>query len=1052
LARPLLQAHGMEARAFLRTLGDRWRHLSRQTALAILLTVLVALFAFFVLAWDHCFFSTCPDVGTLAAYQPGGAPLLLDRNGEVFADLTPVEHTTVPLGKLPSLVPQAFLAVEDKRFQEHGGIDWRRVGGAVMADLRAGGFEQGSSTITMQLARNLFPERLPGQRQTLARKLLEVKVAREIERRFSKQEILELYLNHIYFGNRAHGIEAASRQYFGIPATQLTLAQAALLAAQPKAPSHYDPRRHPDAALERRNLVLTLMQEQGRIPRREAEAAKTEPLGLAQPPRQARVEAGLAPWFVDQVRRELEEHFGGSLYTKPLRIRTTLDSRAQRAAEEELSRQLKLIESGQLGAFDGPRYASADAPAAEKPEPRQSGPAYLQGAVVSIDPADGDVLAWVGGRDFSQSQFDRVAMARRQAGSAFKPFVYAAALRDGWVLSQPLEDSPLSVRLSGGKVWQPKNFNDRYGSRVTLREALVRSMNVPTVRLAEAVGLGDVAAAAHQSGIGQPLPELPSIALGTVAVSPLELTTAYTPFAGLGTGTEPRLILSVEDEDGRVLWKPEPRRRKAVDPRVAYLITDVLTEALERGTGMAALGGGLGGMKVPAAGKTGTTNDGADTWFIGYTPDLVTGIWMGFDQPRPILEDATGGRLPAPVWGRMMQRFYTGRKPPAPWHRPDGVVARSVDPATGLLLKEGCSPVSGTPYEELFLAGAQPAAWCPGREGVPENGFPATRRTAEQRAAQTLAEQSEKAEKAEQAAQKKEEEAARKKEEQAEKERIAREKRDARERADREARLAQKEKEIAAREAALRRAEEDQKRTAQTAKREHDKAEAAKVARAQAEKDKRDRAEAAKLAKAKAKVEWQERQAQAERAAQAKADKAERARAGRSRAADPESRDGEIAAQQPEPERRLERRSERQVEPMPEPEQSAPDVQEPSSDDLSGWWELTNRIDETNYDAYRGLRLGYRLHLEQAGDRITGRGQKWTEDGHGLSAGARTPITVRGTVHGESVVLEFTEQGAHRATGGVFQWRLTPDGATLRGSFTSSAAAARGPSIARRLE
>jgi penicillin-binding protein 1A len=992
----------MRVRALLQILGDRWRHLSIQTALALLLTILVALFAFFVVSWDHCFFSTCPDVGRLAAYQPGGAPLLLDRNGETFADLTTVEHATVPLGKLPSLVPQAFLAIEDKRFQEHGGIDWQRVGGAILADLRARSFEQGFSTITMQLARNLFPERLPGQQQTLARKLLEVKVARSIERRFSKQEILELYLNHIYFGNRAHGIEAAARQYFSVPATQLTLSQAALLAALPKAPSHYDPRRRPGAALERRNLVLALMQEQGLISRREANAARTEPLGLAPPPRQERVEAGLAPWFVEQVRRELEEHFGSSLYTRPLRIRTTLDSRAQRAAEEELSRQLKLIESGQLGSFDGPGLG----PAAAKQTSGQGGPAYLQGAVVSIDPVGGDILAWVGGRDFSQSQFDRVAMARRQAGSSFKPFVYAAALRGGWVLSQPLEDSPLSVRLAGGKIWQPKNFNDRYGGRVTLRESLVRSLNVPAVRLAEAVGLGDVAATARRAGIGEPLPELPAIALGTVAVSPLELTTAYTSFAGLGTGAEPRLILSVEDEDGHVLWKPEPRRHKAVDPGVAYLITDVLGEALERGTGTAALDTGLGGMKIPAAGKTGTTNDGADAWFIGYTPDLVTGIWMGFDQPHPILDDATGGRLAAPVWGRMMQRFYTGRQPPAPWRRPDSVVVRSVDTASGLLLKEGCSPLTGTSgasYKELFLANVQPAAWCPGREEMPGNGFPTARRAAEQRA-QVLAEKSE------QATRQKEEEEKAKKEEQArksEEDRIARERHDAQERAGREA--------------ALRRAEENQKRAdLAEAKKEHDQAEAARRGAAKAEL---------------------ERQARAERA--------ERSRAGRPRMADPESREGEeVAARPPEPEARPDRRARSTTE----PDQTEVEVERAPADDLSGWWGVTNRIDETVYDAFQGLRLGYRIHLEQSGDRITGRGQKWTEDGRSLPAGARTPISVYGTVHGESVTLEFTEQGARRTSSGVFHWRLSPDGSALRGDFTSSAAATRGPSIARRLE
>jgi penicillin-binding protein 1A len=939
----------MEAKALVLTLRDRWRHLSRPTVLAIILTVLTLFFSIFLFAWNHCFFGTCPDVKTLTAYQPGGAPVLLDRNGEQFADLTPVEHATVPLYSLPSHVAQAFLAVEDQRFLQHNGVDWRRVGGAFVADLRTGSFQQGFSTITMQLARNLFPERIPGQEQSLARKLIEVRVAREIERRFSKQEILELYLNHIYFGNRAHGIEAAARQYFARSAAELTIPQAALLAGLPKAPSHYDPRRRPREALERRNLVLTLMERQRRIPRREAERAREEPLGLAAPPRQARTEAGLAPWFVEQVRRDLEEHFGADLYTQALRVRTTLDSRAQRTAEEELARQLKQIEGGQLGAFDGPRYSAAA-------EPSPDGTAYLQGAVVVLDPRSGDVLAWVGGRNFAHSQFDRASQARRQAGSAFKPFVYAAALRAGWVLSQPLVDRPLSVRLPSGQVWRPKNFTGNYEGQVTLRDALVRSKNVPTVRLASAVGLGEVAAAAHRAGIDEPLPELPSIALGTVAVSPLELTTAYTPFASLGGGVEPRFILAVENEDGKVLWKPEARRREILDPRVAFLITDVLGEALERGTGTGALREGL---KVPAAGKTGTTNDGADAWFVGYTPEMVGGVWIGFDKPRPILEDATGGRLAAPIWGRLMQRVYTGRKPPLPWPRPDGVVERAVDPGSGLLLAEGCA--AGAPTRELFLADAQPKAWCPGHGPQPRDGFPVVQRAEEERAEQVA--------RAEAAAAKKERN-------EKEEERIARERQEQalerkRELEARQARLDEEERRIAEREAALRRASDPDPES--------------------------------------------------------------------SDAVDEEAGEAEESAR-PEPVEDVAVLREDPDEPAEEPEA-----------DLSGWWELSNRIDETDYESYLGLRLGYRLQLEQDGDRITGRGQKWSEDGHALGGAARTPLTVRGRIEGRTVTLEFTEHGARRSTGGGFSWRLAPDDTTLRGSFWSTAAGTRGRSVARRM-
>src|SRR5436305_529981 len=551
-------------------IADRWRTLWRDLKqqgprpLAWFLAMLWAVVLFFGFAWSHCFFSTCPDVGRLAAFQPGGAPLLLDRNGEVFADLAQAERPVVPLSSLPGQVAQAFLAVEDKRFYEHRGVDWTRVGGAILADLHSGDFTQGFSTLTMQLARNVFPERIPGEEQTTRRKLLEIRVAQEIEGRYSKEEILELYLNHIYFGNRARGIEAAARQYFGVPA-------------------------------------------------------------------------------------------------------------------KELSGRLKRVGGGELGAFDGTRYSPAAEAAA-------GGTKYLQGAAVMLDARDGDVLAWVGGRDYAQSQFDRVVQARRQPGSAFKPFVYAAALAAGWVPSPPLVDQPLRVKMSNGQVWQPRNFSDRYEGQISMRDALVRSKNVATVRLADAVGLGEISALARTAGIGEPIPAVPAIALGTVAVSPLELTPAYTAFATLGPAAQPRLILRVEDDNGKVLWRSTPRRHPVLDPAVAYLVTNVLSEALVRGTGNLVQQTGL---HAPAAGKTGTTNEGADAWFVGYTPEIVAALWMGFDQPRPILADATGGRLVAPAWGRMLARVYQKRPEPKPWSTPSGVVSHPVDPATGLIVAPG---------------------------------------------------------------------------------------------------------------------------------------------------------------------------------------------------------------------------------------------------------------------------------------------------------------------------------------------------------------------------
>jgi penicillin-binding protein 1A len=683
--------------------SEHWRGthpVFRGTAIAI-----AALAILFAIAWKLCFFSGCPDVHKLASYRPGGASVLVDRNGKTFADLAPVEGELVTLRTLPPHVGEAFIAVEDQRFRDHGAIDVRRVLGAVLSNVRAGGVDEGSSTLTMQLARNVFPEDLPGQERTLRRKLLEVRVAQEIEDELSKDEILEMYLNHIYFGNGARGIEAASRHYFGRSANQLSLPQAALLAAMPKAPTHYDPRRHPKEARERRDLVLSLMGEQKRISDAEMKAAQAAPLGVVAKPRAQRTDAPFAAYYVEEVRRELEDHLGDDFYAHKLRIHTSLDANAQKAAEEELERQLRAIEAGALGPLSAPRYSASLQVADDGETP------YLQGAVVAMDAHNGDVLAWVGGRDFLHSRFDRVKSARRQAGSAFKPFVYATAVASGRMLNQKVLDQPLEISMGGRRSWKPKNFDGGFDGEITLRDALVRSKNVPTVRLAQDVGTHKIAELAQVAGIDPPISEQPSMALGTVAVSPVELAAAYTPFAALGEGVRPRFITRVESEDGKVVWQAdEPERKHVLDAAVAYVVTDALEDVLTRGTGTAVRDSGF---RAPAAGKTGTTNDGADTWFVGFTPEIVAAVWMGFDRQRPIMAKATGGRLAAPVWARLMSRIYAGRKPPSPWPMPAGVVEGIVDPQTGLLLAAGCAPWSGVATKELFIQGSVPVSVCP---------------------------------------------------------------------------------------------------------------------------------------------------------------------------------------------------------------------------------------------------------------------------------------------------------------------------------------------------
>ncbi|MBW3552737.1 MAG: PBP1A family penicillin-binding protein [Gemmatimonadetes bacterium] len=651
------------------------------------------------LLWERCGLKGCPDVESLTSYQPGGASVVLDRDGEPFADLAPMEYEVVALDSLPPWVAQAFVAVEDRRFFDHEGVDWFRSVGALWADIRARGLVQGSSTIPMQLSRTLFPDRIRREEKTFRRKLLEVRVAGEIEERFTKREILELYLNHVYLGGGSYGIQAASRYYFDKEATELELEEAALLAALPRAPSHYDPRRHPEAARARRDLVLTLMEKQDVIPFRVAHAARQRDLAVADETDRDPDGDRLAPYFVEHVRRLLADELGERLYAEPLRIVTTLDARAQEAAEAELEAQLRTVERGTFGRFRGPHYGDGEA-------------GYLQGAVVLMDARSGDVRAWVGGRDYDRSRYDRARLARRQAGSAFKPFVYAAALEAGFPPSQPILDAPYRLARAGAPDWEPDNYSGGFEGRMTLRDALVRSQNIPSVRLAAAVGEERVSDFARRTGIAGEVPASPVAALGVTAVSPVEMTAAYASFANLGTRVTPRFVVRVEDAEGRVVWEPapEPARARVMEPAIAYLLTDMLRDVVDRGTGTGVRGAGFHGA---AAGKTGTTSDATDVWFVGYTPELVGTVWVGYDEVRPLPYRATGGGVAAPIWGRIMARVHADGPMPRWADRPPEVVARWVDPETGMPLEEGCRPRWDGPRQELFLLGQEPRTICP---------------------------------------------------------------------------------------------------------------------------------------------------------------------------------------------------------------------------------------------------------------------------------------------------------------------------------------------------
>ena len=648
-------------------------------------------------AWTRACTGTCPTAEQVQNFSPRQSSLVLDARGGVLGSFYRERRTLVSIDSLPRYVPMAFVAIEDVRFFEHEGVDPFRVVGAVRDNIVGGFGASGGSTITMQLARNLFPQQLPPGEKSIRRKLAEARLALEMERKLPKKQILELYLNHIYLGAGAYGVEAAARTYFNKPASRLSVLEAATLAGLPQAPSAYNPREHPERAQRRRDRVLDKMAEAKVITAEQAERAKAEPLVLP-PPRGAI----RAPYFVEQVRRELEKQFGELLYTGGLRIHTGIDPALQETAEKALEEHIRTIEKGTYGPFPHVSYERFT-------QRLQAGEAvthtpYLQGVVVVMDPGTGTIRALVGGRDFQQSQFNRATQALRQPGSAFKPFVFAAALEKGRSPLYAVSDGPLDIN-----GWSPKNYDGSYGGAVTLRSALRNSRNLATIRLGREVGIEGVRDLSKRAGLDTRIPGFPSVYIGAAAVYPLDMIAAYATFANGGDRVEPRYVVRVEDHEGRLLWAPPQYPQPSVDPAVSWILTDMMREVVDRGTGYQARNPDVGGLSydIPAAGKTGTTNDNTDLWFVGYTPELLAGVWLGMDNPRTVMSGATGGTLAVPVWARVMRRFYENRKPPEAWKRPAGVVMRRM--SGGRVLSADC-PWGGT--LDYFAARHAPAADC----------------------------------------------------------------------------------------------------------------------------------------------------------------------------------------------------------------------------------------------------------------------------------------------------------------------------------------------------
>lgn len=638
-----------------------------------------------------CAGNACPSIAVLDDYRPQQTSKIYAADGRLVTELGLERRTVMRLQDMPPVLREAFVAIEDKRFYQHRGIDFARVLGSVKANVLALGIEQGFSTITMQLARNLFPDRIdPRQRSGwtgLTRKLREVWVSRELERTYSKDRILELYLNQINLGGGSYGVESASQRYFGKSARDLSLSEAALLAALPVRPESYNPRRYPARAVRRRNLVLYQMEKQGFITAREAEEAKAAPLGLS-----ARRDFGeLAPYFVEWLRQTLDARFGRDLYERGLRVFTTLDIDMQQAAERALESQLTAIEAGTFGPYRHRTFEQYLASRAADAPPRGASP-YLQGALVAMDAVTGEVRAMVGGRDFQDSKFNRATQAMRQAGSTFKLFVYSAALRQGRSPNETIEDAPITLPMSDGTFWEPSNYEENeYRGYLTLRQALASSVNLVAIRLGLEIGVETVVEEARRYGITTPVPRVPSIFIGAADVLPLQMVSAFSAPATLGVRASPIGIRRVEDADGNVLWQPQQRRERVMNADLAYVLNDMLKGVVRGGTATSAVR--TAGFTVPAGGKTGTTNDYTDVWFIGYTRELVAGVWIGLDQPQTIRPGAQGGRLAAPAWAAFMREVYERRPSPGDWSMPGGA-QRLLDAQSGVAPMPGAAPAA----------------------------------------------------------------------------------------------------------------------------------------------------------------------------------------------------------------------------------------------------------------------------------------------------------------------------------------------------------------------
>ncbi len=652
-----------------------------------------------------------PSLAQLHNIEPSLVTRIYSADGEVIKEFYTERRILTPLKRIPPHLIDALLATEDRRFFDHWGANLLSMCRAVWVSFRSGQRIKATSTITQQLARTLFltPER------TIPRKIKEVLTSIKIERNYTKEEIMEMYLNQCYFGRGAYGVQAAAQLYFGKNVEDLTIPECAILIGIPKNPSRYSPLTHPELAFKRRNIVLESTKDFGKISRKLADSLKSLPLEI----HPTSTPVGEAPYFTEMVRQYLEKKYGeDSLYRGGLSVYTTLNLELQKAAEEALIPELEARQHNmeQTHSLRDTNYTVVVIDTTGEEPVRKREYKQIQGALVSLDNKTGNILSLVGGKDFKQSQFNRAVQALRQPGSGFKPFVYTAAIDNGARPTDIMYDTPIILTGGDGKEWNPQNFDLVFRGPVTLREALAKSINVVSAKLIQKVTPQQTIFFASHMGISTSLAPYPSLALGTSEVTLWDMVSAFSVFPNRGIKVEPKYILKITDRYGKVLEEKKfSRREEVLSAQTAYIMTTMLQSVVNRGTGY---GARVRGFTRPAGGKTGTSDNCMDNWFLGFTPQITTGVWIGYDDKTVIGKNVTGAHTALPVWTDFMIKAHENL-PVEYFKVPPGIYFKTVCLESGLLATDKCPRI----ITDVFTEQTMPEGVC---HLHPSDGIPDT--------------------------------------------------------------------------------------------------------------------------------------------------------------------------------------------------------------------------------------------------------------------------------------------------------------------------------------